>query len=565
MPELNANGDEIIVTTARIPTTRRGRQTLDVRIEDDFDSIFNAPPLRTNEDEADTNTIANRVRGLATEDDFRIAFNDLSRGDLVWHIPYGSKKSTSIGKVAPDGKVYLYGTEELAPINECILIPYVGGWFKIDDKRIVTDYISGNPLLMDSKILRGQVVYKVYKNIDRKGKFFDTHYTDIHPGDMSRFGKRLPTIIVKGVVSYIEMGLLLNPNFQSRYKEDLNTGSFMKITELPFFDKTESKRYYRKHKGTFGEFGNHCTIAKIPTTYVGTYGKQYTFGIEIETCSGNLPPYLDNFLFYSAVHDGSLRDEEDGEVYGGEYVTDVLWGDEGLRQTKALSRQLSARCMVNKKCSVHVHLGDVVFNKENVVLMYYLYQMFQDEIFSIMPGSRRNNEYCRKLPEVQINLKNILIDRQFWIDKYYGEIISVLSRKDYANKTVNKKKDHPQGFKCGYDHSAARYCWVNFIPAVFDTRKNGQYTIEFRPMSATTDFKKIKNWLLICMGLVDVVENHKRFIYESKLIDLESAITESYPKGHKDLVEFINSRKVKFANKYNENAELNEVENVMEF
>lgn len=178
--------------------------------------------------------------------------------------------------------------------------------------------------------------------------------------------------------------------------------------------------------------------------------------------------------------------------------------------------------------------------------MYYLYQNIQDEIFDMLPKSRRKNEYCRFLPLVKINLKLIKSDRQFYINKYYDEIITVLSGESATSKYINKKKDHPKGPKCNYDHKTARYCWVNFVPAVFNTRGNDTYTIEFRPMQASTSYIKIKNWLLICFSLVDIVENHKNIIYDNPIITLNDIITACYPKNNKELIDYIELRKKKF-------------------
>jgi len=301
------------------------------------------------------------------------------------------------------------------------------------------------------------------------------------------------------------------------------------------------------------------SVENKPKTYLNTLGKQYTFGIEIETISGFLPEYLDSELFTSAVHDGSLRDPETGNVYGGEYVSDVLEGDQGMSVLKKLCYQLTKRCLVDKKCGVHVHIGNVNFNKENVVLMYYLYQKLQDEVFSMLPISRRKNEYCRYLDPINISIKNILSNRKFFIDLYYNHIISTLSKKDFSNKLINKKRDHPKGFKCGYDHSAARYCWVNFIPAVFDTRKSSKpikelkghftnpiQTIEFRPMQASTSYTKIKSWMLICFGLVSVVENNKQLLYNNPNVSLTDVIKEVYGNKGEDLIKYIEARKQKF-------------------
>lgn len=196
--------------------------------------------------------------------------------------------------------------------------------------------------------------------------------------------------------------------------------------------------------------------------------------------------------------------------------------------------------------------------------MYYTYLALEDEIFAMMPKSRRNNEYCRRLPFIDINISNILKNRTFSINYYYDQIIAVLSNVEGPNSTINKKRDHPKGFKCGYDHKSARYCWVNFIPAIFDTRKSvkrvdglhGHYTdpvqtIEFRPMSASTSYYKIKNWLLICFALVDIVENHKQYLYYGNGAakpKLSEILELCYPNNYKDIIAYYDERVAKFIN-----------------
>ena len=261
-----------------------------------------------------------------------------------------------------------------------------------------------------------------------------------------------------------------------------------------------------------------------------------------------MPAYLQKDLHYSSVHDGSLRQEDDNTAWGKEYVTSVLQGDLGLKNLKMICYELSKRCMVNKQCGVHVHLSGVNFNKENIVMMYWLYQRLQDEVYKMLPKSRRNNEYCRKLKPIPINIENLnSINRNFYIEKYYNEIILFVSKNNFPGREVNKKRDHPAGFKCGYDHSSSRYSWVNFVPSVFDTRGNKVYTIEFRPAPGSTSYLKIKNWLLICMALVDVVENHKQFLHKNReTVDLLSVLTEVYGQKANTLCKWVDERKQLF-------------------
>ena len=288
----------------------------------------------------------------------------------------------------------------------------------------------------------------------------------------------------------------------------------------------------------------------LSPTFIKTEGKRYSFGLELETISGTLPVRVDNYLNYSSVKDGSLRDS-DGEEYGNEYVTGVLTGDTGLLQVKKLCNELTPRCMVNIKCGLHVHLGVIEFNSELIVYLYKLYLMVEQEIFDMMPLSRRNNEYCRQLnyfdfsfSENDFNNVNIYKSK---IEKYYLDIYRYVSAtSELPSSKANKKTQHPLGPKCGYNHNTARYCWVNLVPTVFDTRENGECTVEIRIHQGSTNFTKIKNWTLINMGLLWFAENHKKIIALSDKISLEEIMTIAYPKTHKELNDYINLRKEKF-------------------
>lgn len=405
-----------------------------------------------------------------------------------------------------------------------------------DDPNLCVDFFTKGVIINDVK--RFGELCRVATKIDKKGKFSDFQYSTAFSGD---YNLAVGRTIYGDIFDPL---LTLTDEFKNIYEEDLNSGSFViKGNSKPFVKG--KKVLYRKTTCKSNSFKK--SVENKPMTYKGTFGKKYSFGIELETCSGTLPAYLDAFIFYSAVHDGSLRHADDGKVYGGEYVTDVLRGDLGLSNLKMLCTELTKRCLVDKTCGVHVHIGDAIFDKETVVLMYYLYVKIQDEIFMMLPPSRRNNEYCRKLPNIGIDLSKILSERDYHISFYYDRIIQELSNFSGGQK-VNKKRDHPKGAKCGYDHSTARYCWVNFMPTVFNTRKNGIYTVEFRPAPGSTSYIKVKNWLLICFALVDIVENYKAVIYSNPNITLYEILDICYPTHGKNLIEWVERRKQKFSN-----------------
>lgn len=470
--------------------------------------------------------------------------------------PFGTVIKKDMRKINKDGTVVLCENGKVVKEEEAVYVSRLDGWFLKDTPDLHQDILNPNVhFLLNKKYIQQFVglLKIVYTDINEKGELINPKYTST---DLCQFVYASLYPFNRNIFNapeYIDLRLLNNTTFKEYYKESLLNGQFYHLHIFdPKYSQKHPKYQYRKCKSRF-----KTEVDDIkPTTYIKTLGKQYSFGLEIETSSGYLPPYLDTIIDYSAVHDGSLKDP-DGHTYGGEYVTGVLKGDKGLLQTKMLCNEVSKRCLINHLCGVHTHIGGVNFTKENIVLMYYLYSKLEKEIFSMLPKSRRDNEYCRKLPKLSIDLKEMTSVSQymFLTDYYYNQIIAILSQKDGFSEHVNKKRDHPRGHKCSYDHSTARYCWVNFIPAVFDTRGNGISTIEFRPHSATTSYYKIKNWLLICMALVDVIENHKNVIYTDPNISLSKVIELSYPKDNKKLLDYIEKRINKFSSKDNEESD----------
>lgn len=292
-------------------------------------------------------------------------------------------------------------------------------------------------------------------------------------------------------------------------------------------------------------------------------GLNYTFGIELETNSGRVSEKESEDLNLKCEFDGSLRDnpnQNKDEVLGGEYITGVLIGDAGMKQLNKVCSVLSKNCTINSKCGVHVHIGSLKFNKENIVYMYMLGKILENDIFNIMPKSRRNNSYCRQLKDLGLRAKNlnknIPITYDIQIDEYFDLIFKEVSGGKIADKKTNKLYNHPYGSKCGYNKDSQRYCWLNFVTAMFNTKQSlDAYTLEFRIHYATLNYTKIKNWLKICVAFVNFAENHqssiKRGYWMNKAgdrfpIDLYTIIKASYPRSGKLLEEYIDERRNKF-------------------
>jgi hypothetical protein len=292
-------------------------------------------------------------------------------------------------------------------------------------------------------------------------------------------------------------------------------------------------------------------------------GLNYTFGIELETSSGRVSDKEAEGLNLKCEFDGSLRDTPDQkkeDVLGGEYITGVLTGDSGMKQLNKVCNILSENCTINSKCGVHVHIGNLKFTKENIVYMYILGKLLENEIFSIMPKSRRNNSYCRALKDLGLRFTELRKSTPFaydvQIDEYFNLVFKEVSGGRLPDRKINKLYNHPSGSKCGYDKNAQRYCWLNFVTAMFDTKKKADsYTLEFRIHYATLNYIKIKNWLKICVAFVNFAENHQASIRrgywmnpcgEKFQINLTSIILASYPKSNRTLIEYLEERKNRF-------------------
>lgn len=221
---------------------------------------------------------------------------------------------------------------------------------------------------------------------------------------------------------------------------------------------------------------------------------------------------------------------------------------------------------------LHQHTGGVLFTDELIVYLYKLHMIIENQIFNMMPLSRRNNEYCKKLKKFNFSFKesdfNDPNKYKSLIEQYYSEIYTYVSATgELPSSKANKKTQHPLGAKCQYNHSTARYCWINFVPAMFDTRGGGNKskTLENRIHQGTTNFTKVKYWTLINMGLMWYAENYSKEIALNNEISLQHIMELAYPKQFREINDYIELRSAKFnydsetKNKQNEISDYNEI------
>jgi len=215
---------------------------------------------------------------------------------------------------------------------------------------------------------------------------------------------------------------------------------------------------------------------------------------------------------------------------------------------------------------LHVHIGGMSFSKAFVLAAYKLGYKLQNEIFDMLPKSRRGNPYCFMLNDLNVNFNNItnVEDFNFRVDNYYATLFKILCSQNQDRK-ANKLTNHPAGAKAGYNHSNIRYAWLNFLPAMFNTKGdkiNPVYTLEFRNHSSTTNYTKISFWVKICIAFCYVADNYYREILEGNFeFTLDNVIKKSYKKTNQSLIDYIQKRKYLFIDDINSKEEKNDLAN----
>lgn len=412
--------------------------------------------------------------------------------------------------------------------------------------------------IFGNKISQLMNAYKLYEivSIDNEGKVTQLkelgfspypYYPVLQTEAGNWMIKELSNLKDFGCIEDYKQGVFKESNQKSKITSNRNYRKFESYNLDKKFKIKEDLKFKLTGKKT----------VNIPTNLI-LENKEVSFGVEIEMSECFIPEYLRPLLSMHVERDGSINKDR-GENRGGpEAVTSVLKGDQGFKDLQDICKELSLRSKLNNECSVHVHVGgDFKFSKESLVYIYLLSLILEDELFSIMPPSRRDNEYCKRLPKIS-DLKELLKSLKTEESIDAKSTINLISNALYELALENvgedtelykdKSKNHPKGGKMNYDKKTIRYCWLNLIPCMFNTRNNGQYTCEYRLHSSSTNFLKIKNWIQICAGITYFAENYSHIIIEKGLnLTLADVINTVFPRSASSLNSYIKDRKTCFS------------------
>jgi len=262
--------------------------------------------------------------------------------------------------------------------------------------------------------------------------------------------------------------------------------------------------------------------------------KGLSFGLEFETTVGRIREDDLSILGLIPLKDGSVKGFEYTTIpYGINHnelsnnfnkpCTKTLAED--LNTLKEVCDELSFKTIKDHTCSMHLHIGGNRTDKLYLIALYILCYKLQDEMFEMQPLFKidppkyagLNKKYCDKLDHLNL-LKNCIFDKSSVlkenycnnVDNYFNVIFKFLSGGEEIGTKFNRK-NHIHPFNKKWDRHA-RYHWVNFVNCVFSDTG----TIEFRLHTATSNFTKVLNWILICSAIVKYAETHTKEIILNK-------------------------------------------------
>ena len=244
--------------------------------------------------------------------------------------------------------------------------------------------------------------------------------------------------------------------------------------------------------------------------------------------------------------DGSL-DKHGIDSYShitAEVVSPILKGREGLRKLEVVTDILNDKfdAKINKSCGLHIHHGIEDLSFKRIQKLFKLYANYEKGIDELLPKSRRenNNRYAKSLRTLRGTT-----DFADYFHKIHD--CNTIQELQSAVATDNLREYN--------DYNTYRYHKLNFDPY------ESKGTVEFRQHSGTTDFEKIKNWILLGQALIQrtqcrvvVTQNNIDNPPKWNYIKHQIGLTEAKNAGEmmQEMAEFYKGRKQKFDNKYNQ-------------
>jgi hypothetical protein len=188
-------------------------------------------------------------------------------------------------------------------------------------------------------------------------------------------------------------------------------------------------------------------------------GSRRKFGVELETsASDGWSEWVENTAFGA---------KDDGSVDGKEFVSPVLYGDDGLAAVDNLCNYAKRNdCRVNRSCGYHLHLDMSNESAEELRCIALAYAYTQEFWFACVDSNRRDNSYCHN---------NVIGDTVYW---------------DVDSIKAGVGRPRPN----------TRYIWANW------SAYSAHSTLEIRLHHGSLDGREVCNWIKAHARFVDYVK-----------------------------------------------------------
>jgi hypothetical protein len=217
-----------------------------------------------------------------------------------------------------------------------------------------------------------------------------------------------------------------------------------------------------------------------------------------------------------SIAPGSASQQKNAFAF--EIVSPILKGEIGLETIKRVLQIVkNMGVKVNKSCGFHVHIGGWTADDLHKILLNCL--KFETVFDSLVPPSRRNNQYCKSNNESQ-----------------------ALRDKNPRQKFDVIKQNRGNVSKLRTTIQDSRYFKFN-LP-------DNKQTIEFRQHSATYEWTKACKWIRLLLIFVDNSISHPPRLNFNQTTDVDTRFDTMFSIviSNTELKEWAKQRKSKFEN-----------------
>lgn len=253
-------------------------------------------------------------------------------------------------------------------------------------------------------------------------------------------------------------------------------------------------------------------------------------------------------------HDGSLTS---GLGFPIEIQTPILKGKKGeICIAELCTTLINKGFKVDKTCGLHIHLDGKEIGirssfvkaggrPEVLIRLYLAYRLFDPVLLSMLPSTRRKNQYCLSFDDVSNRERTVIFDSFRGSLAKMKNVNSIIDFEHYWYKTGGNYEYVNQAKSTHY--TWARYFGINFHSLLKDNH------LEIRYHSGTLNYEKILYWIDLhgkiiekCINgeiTVEMLEN--LHLEKLTIIDLTKRMFKLL-KLKEETVEYLQERQSKF-------------------